>query len=86
MVTRMYDLFIQFTAHPFGDLVIFFSVAGAAAFALFLWGFSGYILAHEHAGHQTHANASMIWGAAWLVALFVAWEIVRFIAGYFYII
>jgi hypothetical protein len=50
MVTRMYDLFIQFTAHPFGDLVIFFSVAGAAAFALFLWGFSGYILAHEHAG------------------------------------
>jgi hypothetical protein len=79
----MDQFLIQFVTHPEAVLAIFFTLASAAAFVVFLWGFTGYILAHEHEEHQKHASSQIVWGGSLLIQLFILWEVVRWLAGLF---
>lgn len=70
-------------SNPYGAIVIFLSVAAAVAFLFYVWGFNGYIIAHGHDEHQQHARVNMIWGMWWLIVIFIAWQILRWLADVF---
>ncbi len=70
-------------SNPMGLLSIFLSGAATLAFLMYAWGFNGYIISHGHDEHQNHARIYMIWGTWWLIIIFIAWQLLRWITGAF---
>jgi len=76
------ELLVQIATHPYQVFVSVLAIIAAFGFVRFLWGFSGYILAHGHILHQQKARISMVQGLTLLIAIFVFWEIVRWILSF----
>ena len=74
-------------SHPYGDIVVFLSAAGALSFLLFLAGFLAGLpqlfTISMHAEHLAHARTRAVWGVILMIFFFVLWEAVRFVAGLF---
>lgn len=59
------------------------SLLAAVGFLMFLWGFTGYILAHGDFEHQTHARVQIVSGFAFFLTIAILWEVLRWLAGLF---
>ena len=77
----------SFLADPLYYIGVVFSLAAALAFITFLRGFlSGIVKAftmNASDSHMDHWRVYSVWGVFLLAAIFVLWEIVRWIAGLF---
>ena len=77
----------SFFADPLYYIGVFFSVAAAVAFLIFLRGFFGGIIKtftmNESDSHMDHRRVYSVWGVFLLAFLFILWEIVRWIANLF---
>jgi hypothetical protein len=73
----MLDILNAIVSHPYGVIVVFFSLLAAYGFLLFLWGFSGYILSHGNAEHQDHARVQMVQGLSLFIVILSVWEVIR---------
>lgn len=79
----MGDFFAQIISHPYYYISAGIAVAAAIAFIIFLWGVMDYVYSHGNDEEKEHGRTNMLWGTVWLALLFVVWELIRFIAGYF---
>lgn len=79
----MADLIASFANNPLYPIGIFFSFCAAYAFLMFLWGLVDYVFAMGNEEEKMHGRTNMVWGTSWLIVLFAAWEIVRFVASWF---
>jgi hypothetical protein len=77
----MIDLLVNIAMHPYGIAVILLSLFSAYGGVIFLWGWSGYILAHGDKEHQAHARSQMVSGFFALLVALSVWEAVRSIAA-----
>ena len=77
----MEELLLQIVTHPYGAVVALLSVLAAIGLLVFLWGSSGYILAHGDAEHQQHARVQIVRGLFFLLIVISVWEIARYIAA-----
>ncbi len=79
----MAELVTLVVSNPYAVLVIVFSAIAAIGFLMFLWGFTGYILAHGDTEHQTHARVQIVSGFSLLLTTAVVWEILRWLGSLF---
>ena len=79
----MAELLYHIATHPYQVLVSVLSVIAALAFLIFLWGFTGYILARGDAEHQSQARIYMVQGFALLLTVIIIWQILRWVIGFF---
>jgi hypothetical protein len=79
----MAELVTLIVSNPYAVLVIILSVIAAIGFLIFLWGFSGYILAHGDTEHQQHARVQIVSGFSLLLSIAILWETLRWIGSLF---
>jgi hypothetical protein len=77
----MVDLVLNIVTHPYGIAVVALSLFSAYGSIVFLWGWSGFILAHGDKEHQAHARSQMVSGFFALLVALSIWEGVRSVAA-----
>jgi hypothetical protein len=70
-------------SHPYADLIAVLSITAAYGFIKFLWGFTGYVLAHGDKEHQQNARVQMVSGLGMFTIILIIWSIFRWIASFF---
>ena len=74
-------------SNPMTYLGVVFAFVAALAFLVFLRGFLSGLPAMftlvSHDEHQKHHRVRVTWGVISLIALFIIWQLVRGVAGFF---
>ena len=77
----------SFFANPFIFFQAAFALMAGVAFVIFLSGLlsgvKNLVTLSENVEHVTHARTRAVWGAGWLLILFIVWEILRWLGGFF---
>ncbi len=73
-----------FLAHPLSYIGGILSLLAAVGFVICLWGFVEYLMAlNGNDAEKSHGSVSMVRGVTWIIIMFIAWEVLRLLAGYF---
>ncbi|MDE2071432.1 MAG: hypothetical protein KGI70_01700 [Patescibacteria group bacterium] len=74
-------------ANPWHDIELIFTGLGVFAFIIFFGGFTAGLphlfTQNYHAERIAKHRLRVTWGVMMLLALFIVWEVVRWVAGYF---
>ncbi|MBC7836555.1 hypothetical protein H7X87_02145 [Acetobacteraceae bacterium] len=83
----MENIIYTFLAHPLFYIGSIFAFLAAIGFLVYLRGFIGGIgnvfTMTGNIEHVAEANARAVWGLCIITYVFVIWELVRFVAGWF---